>query len=140
MTFRLSILGAAAAATAWTALLAGCSSDPGTYYMVREPLSGSAYYTTEVEKAGTAVQFRDARTGSAVTLQNSEVRPIYKDDFIRGVAAPPPAPAASATPSPASVPTAVVAPVSGSAGASAPPAAVPLPNTPAAPAPQGPSR
>lgn len=135
MTFRLSILAAAVGATACTALLAGCSSDPVPYYMVREPLSGTAYYTTEVEKAGTAVQFKDARTGSAVTLQNSEVREIYRDDFIRGVAAPPPAPAASATPSMPSVPTVVVAPAPASAGASAPPAAVPLPS--AAPAPQG---
>src|SRR4030095_6703706 len=136
MTFRLSILAAAAGATACTALLAGCSSDPVPYYMVREPLSGTAYYTTEVEKAGTAVQFKDARTGSAVTLQNSEVREIYRDDFIRGVATPVPAPAAAAAPAPAAgaaqVPTAVVAPAPASAGASAPPAAVPLPS--AAPA------
>ena len=134
MTFRSSIHAAAAGALACTALLAGCSSDPVTYYMVREPLSGTPYYTTEVEKAGTAVQFKDARTGSAVTLQNSEVKEIYKDDFIRGVATPVPAPAAAA----AQVPTAVVAPVPASAGASAPPAAVPLPGV--APAPQGTQR
>ena len=129
MTFRLSILGAAVGATACTVLLAGCS---GGYYMVREPGSATPYYTTDIEKAGSAVQFKDAKTGSAVTLQNSEVKEISKDDFTKGLTAPAPAPAAAVVaPAPAAavvapVPTVVVAPVPAAtaapaaAGASAP--------------------
>ena len=126
MTFRLSILGAAVGAAACTMLLAGCS---GSYYMVREPGSATPYYTTDIDKAGSAVQFKDAKTGSAITLQNSEVKEISKDEFTKGMATPAPAPAVAA-PAPAvivaPVPAAVVAPVPAAtaapaaAGASAP--------------------
>ena len=127
MTFRLSILGAAVGATASTLLLVGCSSG-GSYYMVREPGSGTPYYTTAYERAGNyAVQFRDGRTGSAVVLQNSEVTQISKDDYTRGITTPVPAPAAATV---APVPTVTVAPVGASAGASAPPASVPLQGAP----------
>ena len=59
--------------------VAGCS----TYYMVRDPGSGTTYYTTEVEKAGQtgAVKFKDARTGSVVTMQSSEVKEISSDEY-----------------------------------------------------------
>jgi len=123
MTFRLSLLQAAVGATACTVLLAGCS---GGYYMVREPGSATPYYTTDIEKAGSAVQFKDARTGSAVTLQNSEVKEISQDDFTKGVTAPAPVPAAAAAPpsvaapAAAAAPPSVVAPVPAAAGASAP--------------------
>ena len=128
MTFRLSILGAAVGATACTVLLAGCS---GGYYMVREPGSATPYYTTDIEKAGSAVQFKDAKTGSAITLQNSEVKEISKDEYTKGMATPAPSPAVGAvTPVPAAgtatAPAVVVAPVPAAtaapaaAGASAP--------------------
>jgi hypothetical protein len=107
MTFRSSILGAAVGATACTVLLAGCS---GGYYMVREPGSATPYYTTDIDKAGSAVQFTDARTGSAVTLQNSEIKEISKDDFTKGVSAPAPVPAAAAAPAPAAAGTSAPAP------------------------------
>jgi hypothetical protein len=138
MTFRLSILGAAVGATACTVLLAGCS---GGYYMVREPGSATPYYTTDIDKAGSAVQFKDAKTGSAVTLQNSEVKEISKDEFTKGMATPAPAPTVGAVapvPSAATVTVPIVT--------AAPPAAVPLPEAaPAAagasaPAPQGTSK
>jgi hypothetical protein len=70
------------AASACTVLLAGCG---GGYYMVRDPRSGTAYYTTDVDKAGSAVKFKDAKTGSAITLQSSEVKEISKDEFTKAL-------------------------------------------------------
>ena len=121
MTFRL----AAAGATACTVLLAGCGS--GGYYMVRDPGSATTYYTNNIGTAGSALQFKDARTGSAVTLQNSELKQISKEEFTQGITAPAPAPAAAVA---APVPAATVgaqspaapyaAPLPSGAGASAP--------------------
>ncbi len=98
MTFRLKFLGIAVG-TACTALLAGCF---GSYYTVRDPGSGRVYYTTEVDNAGNAVKFKDAKTGSAVTLQNSEVKEISEDEFAKGSTAPAAAPATPAAATPAS--------------------------------------
>ena len=94
-------------------LVVGCSS---TYYKVTEPQSGKAYYTQKVDNlAGTgAVKVKDARTGSVVTLQNSEVKEISEKEYKAGLAAP----AASAV-----APAPVVAPAAASAVAPAPAAA-----------------
>ena len=60
-------------------VVAGCA----TYYMVRDPGTGTAYYTNKIESAGQAgaVKFKDARTGSVVTMQSSEVREISSDEY-----------------------------------------------------------
>ena len=75
-------------------LVGGCSS---TYYKVTDPHSGTAYYTEKVDTImGTgAVKVKDARTGSIVTLQSSEVKEISEKEYQAGIAAPvsPPAPA-----------------------------------------------
>jgi hypothetical protein len=101
-------------------LVGGCSS---TYYKVTDPHSGTAYYTEKVDTlAGTgAVKVKDARTGSVVTLQSSEVKEISEKEYKAGLAAPvsppPPAPAAAVAPVPAAAsavapaPTAAPAPV-----------------------------
>jgi hypothetical protein len=67
-------------------LLAGCA----TYYRVTDPASGRQYYTHEIEKSrdGGGVTFKDDRTKSAVTLQNSEIAEISKSDYEKGMAAP----------------------------------------------------
>ena len=58
--------------------LIGCSS----YYKVVDPGSGNVYYTTKVKKEmGGAVVIKDAKTGADVTLQNSEVIKVKKDEF-----------------------------------------------------------
>jgi len=64
-------------------LLSGC----GGYWMVTDPTSKTVYYTEDVEqsKSGGAVKFTDAKTGSQVNLQNSEVKKISKDEFKAGV-------------------------------------------------------
>ena len=59
-------------------VLAGC----GGYLQVIDPASKNTYYTEEVkEMKGGAVKFIDAKTGSQVTLQNSEVKEVSKDEF-----------------------------------------------------------
>ena len=98
MTFRL------AAGATCAVLLAGCGS--GGYYMVREPGSATPYYTTSISTSGSALVFKDAKNGSAVTLQSSEVKKISKDEFAQGMMAPVPASAGAG----ASVPAIVVVP------------------------------
>ena len=58
--------------------LTGCT----TFYEVKEPATGRLYYTSELSqmKSGT-VKFKDARTGSQVTLQSSELRQIPEEEF-----------------------------------------------------------
>jgi hypothetical protein len=59
-------------------VLAGC----GVYLQVIDPASKNIYYTEEVnEVKGGAVKFIDAKTGSQVTLQNSEVKEISGEEF-----------------------------------------------------------
>jgi len=80
MIFRKRLLGAAV----FMMLLAGCF---GSYYVVRDPASGTQYYTTDVGRAGVsgAVKFKDAKSGSEVTLQSSEVKEISKDDYKKAI-------------------------------------------------------
>lgn len=70
------------------AVLVGCAvliSGCGSYYMVRDPGSGMTYYTKDLDTPGGAgtVQFKDGRTDREVTLQNSEVTPISRDEYRR---------------------------------------------------------
>jgi len=84
----------------------GCASH---YYKVTDPQSGSTYYTQEIENLkGGAVKLKDARSGSLVTLQNSEVKEISSQQYEAGLTAPvyksTPVAAPTATPSPAAAP------------------------------------
>jgi hypothetical protein len=66
-----------------SALLAGCA----TYYRVTDPASGRQYYTDNIERGRDgSVIFKDGKTKSDVTLQNSEVSEISKDDYETGIA------------------------------------------------------
>ncbi len=59
-------------------VLAGC----GGYWMVTDPTTKKVYYTEEVKTSkGGGAKFKDAKTGSEVTVQNSEVKEISKDEF-----------------------------------------------------------
>ena len=116
-------------------LVVGCAS----YYKVTDPQSGNAYYTQEIDNIrGGAVKIKDARTGSIVTLQNSEVKEISKKEYKAGLAAPmskpTPAPAAAAAPAPAATPAVAADPAPAEAPAMAPAAA---PATEPSPAPSG---
>lgn len=77
---------------------AGCAS----YYKVTDTTNGKEYYTQEVSRQGSAVQFMDAKTGAATTLQNSQVLEINEDAYKAGLAASAPkaAPATASTPAP----------------------------------------
>jgi len=87
-----------------TTILAGCF---GSYYSVRDPASGAQYYTTDVDKTGItgAIKFKDAKSGSQVTLQSSEVKEISKDEYTKGSTAPASKPAPAAAAAPAAIPT-----------------------------------
>ncbi len=62
-------------------LLGGCTS----YYKVTDPATGNVYYTTKLTKNFSgAAHLTDARTGEKVTLQNSEVTKINKEQFEQG--------------------------------------------------------
>lgn len=79
---------ACAAVVGVTALmLGGCAS----YYQVKDPMSGSVYYTQEYDEIkGGAVKFKDAKGGSIITIQNSEVLEIDSQAFEQGLKAPAP--------------------------------------------------
>jgi hypothetical protein len=71
-------------------LAVGCTS----YYIVRVPGTGQSYFTTDIDhKRGGAVTLQDEKTGAEVTIQNSEIRRVHKDEYKAAMAAPPPAPA-----------------------------------------------
>ena len=71
---RMLTLAAAAALT-----LSACSSTK--YYMVKDPESNKEYFTKEVKHKDGSVTFKDAASNSSVTLQNSQVLEITKDQY-----------------------------------------------------------
>jgi hypothetical protein len=62
-------------------LTGGCTS----YYKVTDPTTSRSYYTTELKKGshGSAT-LKDARTGNEVTIQNSEIDSITKEEYETG--------------------------------------------------------
>ena len=70
------------AVLAFTVLLAGCAH----YYKVSDPSTGKVYYTEDVKRNGSAVEFKDAQSGSVVTLQNSSISDIDKQEYEQGIA------------------------------------------------------
>ncbi len=76
-------------------VLALCASGCTTYYKVHDPTTNKDYYTTELRKqSGGAVTLKDARTGNEVSVQNSEVKSITKEEWESGKnTAPAPMPA-----------------------------------------------
>jgi hypothetical protein len=100
-------------------LVVGCA----TYYRVTDPQSGNTYYTQKIENVmGGAVKVKDTRTGSIVTLQNSEVKEISEKEYKAGLAAPVSKPTPTPTPAavPATAPTPTAAPAAVVAPAAAP--------------------
>jgi hypothetical protein len=59
-------------------LAGGCT----TYYQIQDPESKSVYYADDIKTLdGGAVRFTDARTGNEVTVQDSDIKEISKDEF-----------------------------------------------------------
>jgi hypothetical protein len=103
-------------------LLGGCGGD---YYRVNDTAGERLYYTKDIDKTKTgAINFKDEKSGSVVTLQSSEVKTISREEFEAGLKGPAAAPA-KATPAPAPAQAPVPAP--------APAAAAPV-EAPAQPA------
>jgi hypothetical protein len=63
--------------------LASCAS----HYMVRDPASGTTYYTRDVDRTGDSgsVKFKDEATGAKVIIQQSEVKKVSEDEYEAGV-------------------------------------------------------
>lgn len=80
---RYTRLPAAALAALGAGLLAACAG----YYKVTDLQNGGTYYTRDVDDEGKAgaIRFKDARTGSVVTLPTSEVRRISEDRYEEGL-------------------------------------------------------
>src|SRR5688500_11135829 len=78
MSIARTTVRAAACSLAVLVFAGGCSS----YYKVTDPTTGRVYYTDDLDKrdAG-AVTLTDARTGQDVTIQNSEVAKISKEQY-----------------------------------------------------------
>jgi hypothetical protein len=71
-------------------LLLVCAGGCTKYYRVTDPTSGRVYYATRIDKGrGGDVSLTDDRTGSEVTIQNSEVAEIKKEEYESGRAMPP---------------------------------------------------
>jgi hypothetical protein len=68
-------------AVLFTVFLAACAH----YYKVTDPASGKVFYTEDVKRNGSAVEFKDAQNESVVTLQNSSVQEIDKQAYETGV-------------------------------------------------------
>jgi hypothetical protein len=60
---------------------AGCT----TYYRVTDPGTGKTYYTDDFKRSGSAVQFKDHKSGAQVTLPASEVLEVSSDDYKKGI-------------------------------------------------------
>ena len=59
-------------------LVAGCSH----YYKVNDPAGNKEYYTKDIDTTRTgSIKIKDAKSGSVVTLQSSEVKEISEDEF-----------------------------------------------------------
>jgi len=92
-----------------TMLVAGCSDN---HYRVTDPTSGNTYYTTKVSDTGKggAVKIKDGKTGSIVTLQSSEVKPISEEEYEAGLVAKAPAKPAPMPPASTQLPAAQALP------------------------------
>ena len=56
------------------------------YYRIEHPPSEKVYYTRKIQgKKSGAVEFTDATTGDAVTLSDSAIREISKEEFKQAV-------------------------------------------------------
>lgn len=58
-------------------VLGGCAS----HYKVTDQASSKTYYTTHVKDQHGTVTFKDAKTGSDVTLSSAEVEKISKSEY-----------------------------------------------------------
>jgi len=60
-------------------------SECAHYFKVTDPATGKVFYTEDIDRKGSAVEFKDAQTGGVVTLQNSQIIQIDKQAYETGV-------------------------------------------------------
>ena len=60
-----------------TVSLAACAH----YFKVADPATGKVFYTEDIDRKGSAVEFKDAQTGGVITLQNSQITQIDKQAY-----------------------------------------------------------
>src|SRR6187401_1612133 len=108
-----------------TMLLAGCSDN---HYRVTDPTSGNTYFTTKVSDTGKggAVKIKDAKTGSTVTLQSSDVKEISEEEYEAAMVAQAPAKPAPMQPAAVQPPRPQAAPMQPAAVQPATPPTAPL--------------
>ena len=83
-----------------TMLFVACGGT--NYYIVKDNSTGQTYYATEVKKLDSgAVQLKDAKTQTDVTLPNSSIKQVSKDEYNAKLHAPAPPAATQTTPAPA---------------------------------------
>lgn len=58
-------------------VIGGCT----TYYRISDPSTGKTYYTTGLAEKSGSTTFVDAKTGAQVSIQNSEVNKVTKEEF-----------------------------------------------------------
>ncbi|MGB7157549.1 MAG: hypothetical protein WBD40_05755 [Tepidisphaeraceae bacterium] len=62
-------------------LVGGCAN----YYKVTDPTTGKVYYTDDYrERSSGSATLKDGTSGNMVSLQNSEVEKISKEQYDRG--------------------------------------------------------
>jgi len=64
-----------------TVLLTVCLAACAHYYKVTDPSDGKVFYTDDLKRKGSAVEFKDGQTGGVTTLQNSEIVEIDKQAY-----------------------------------------------------------
>ena len=67
----------------WVAVIALMTGVRCThYYKVNDPAGQKEYYTKDIEEGkGGAIKIKDAKSGSTVTLQSSEVKEISEEEY-----------------------------------------------------------
>ncbi|WP_269522478.1 hypothetical protein [Coraliomargarita parva] len=69
-------------AIAATGILSGCT----TYYAIEDPSTGNVYHTTSYDaKRSGSVVFEDRSSDRKVTLQNSEIQEISKEQYKKAI-------------------------------------------------------
>jgi deoxycytidine triphosphate deaminase len=68
-----------------TGLAVACAPGCTSYYRVTDPSTGRVYYATRMDQGYNGnVTLTDVRTGHHVTIQNSEIAKVSKEEFDAG--------------------------------------------------------
>ncbi len=74
-----------AAAVAIVVMLGGVGGCGAKHWEVKDPASGTTYYTTKMTDKDGVVTLHDPRTGRKVTVQRAEVKKISAKEYREGL-------------------------------------------------------